>query len=49
MTSEADQVSGGDKRLINELKKLEISVNYDRKDGGQSHGGRRRGKWINIK
>lgn len=33
---EVDHVSGGGKRLINELKKLESSVNYDRKDGGLS-------------
>lgn len=39
----------GVKRLKNELKKLESSINYDRKGGGLSNGSVCRGKGIVIK
>lgn len=38
--------SVGDKRLINELKKLEWKVNYDQKVEGLSDGSVHRGKGI---
>lgn len=46
---EVDPRSAHGKRLINRLKKLESSVNYDGKGGGLSQGGVRRGKGIVIK
>lgn len=47
MVSEGPKSAGG-KRLLNELKKLECSVNYDRKEGDNGVGLDCRGKGISY-